>query len=78
MVEYFKNLFATQGCTTDPILRSVHRRLTDEQNQMLTKVFEAREIKEAVFSMHPDKSPGLDCMNPGFYQAYWDVIKGEL
>ena len=49
MVGYFKNLFTTSGCTTDPILRSVHRRVTDEQNQMLTKVFEVREIKEVVW-----------------------------
>lgn len=28
--------------------------------------------------MHPDKSPGLDGLNPGFYQAYWDIIGWEV
>ena len=64
---YFKNLFTTSGCSTDPILRSAHKKVTDAQNQILPNKFEAREIKEAVFYMHPDKSPGLDGMNPGFY-----------
>ena len=28
--------------------------------------------------MHPDKSLGPDDMNLGFYQAYWDIIGGEV
>ena len=60
------------------IIRSVHKKGTDDQNQMLTKKFKVKEIKEAMFSMNPDKSPGPDGMNPGFYQAYWDIIGGEV
>ena len=45
---------------------------------MLMNKFEAREIREAMFSMHPEKSPGLNGMNPGFYQAYWDIVGGQV
>lgn len=34
---------------------------------MLLEPFSATEVKEALFSMQPDKSPGLDDMNPAFY-----------
>ena len=78
MEVYLKNLFTTFGCTTDPILRSVSKKGTEAQNQMLTNKFEAREIKEAVFSMHLDKSQGPDGMNLGFYQAYWDIVCGQV
>ena len=35
---------------------------------MLTKRFVESEIKAAVFAMHPDKSPGPDGMNAGFFR----------
>lgn len=33
----------------------------------------AKEIEEAMKSMHPDKCPGPYGLNPCFYQSYWDV-----
>ncbi|XP_065851311.1 receptor kinase-like protein Xa21 [Euphorbia lathyris] len=33
---------------------------------------------EACFSMHPDKSPGPDGLNPAFYQQYWDIVGPEI
>lgn len=29
--------------------------------------FDPREVNKALFSMHPDKSPGPDGMSSGFY-----------
>ncbi|XP_019195011.1 PREDICTED: uncharacterized protein LOC109188829 [Ipomoea nil] len=28
--------------------------------------------------MFPDKAPGPDGMNPGFYQEYWDIVGGDV
>ena len=28
--------------------------------------------------MHPDKAPGPDGMNPGFFQHYWDVVSDDV
>lgn len=36
------------------------------------------EVREAVFSMHPDKSPGLDGLNPAFFQTFWGVVGGDV
>ena len=36
------------------------------------------EVKNAVFSMHPDKSPGPDGMTPAFYQKYWTIIWNDV
>lgn len=32
----------------------------------------------ALFDMHPDKSLGLDGLNPTFYQHHWESIKHDL
>ena len=52
--------------------------MTDEQNEFLTKPFEVHEIKEAIFSMHPDKALGPDEMNPCFFQQFWDLVGNEV
>ncbi|CAH9125745.1 unnamed protein product [Cuscuta epithymum] len=38
----------------------------------------SEEVKEAVFAMYPDKSPGPDGMSPGFFQHFWDVIGPDV
>ena len=48
--------------------------MTDTQNSSLIRPFEAQEVKEVIFAMHPDKSPGPDGMDPGFFQEFWDIV----
>lgn len=67
IVEYFKNLFTAGGCHTAEVIQCVDTRVTREHNLMLLAHFSAIEVKEAVFGMHPDKSPGPDGINPAFY-----------
>lgn len=45
---------------------------------MLTESFTVEEVNTAIFSMHPDKSPGPDGMNSAFYQIFWGVIDEDV
>lgn len=36
------------------------------------------EVKEAYFSMHPEKSPEMDGLNPGFFQVFWNKIGTDV
>lgn len=49
-------------------LRCVKQKVTTEQNAELIRPFSGDEVKEALFSMHPDKALGEDGLNPGFFQ----------
>lgn len=71
---YFEGLFQSQGCNLGDVLSSVETRINQEQNDVLTKEFSSDEVREAVFAMHPDKSPGPDGLNPAFYQRFWATI----
>ncbi|CAH9130192.1 unnamed protein product, partial [Cuscuta epithymum] len=62
----------------EPIIYSVEHKVTIDQNSQLLQPLRAEEIKEALFSMHPDKSPGPDGMSPGFYQHFWDVVGPDV
>ena len=65
--DYFSNLFhAIQG-DQQPVIARIQPRVTGDDNTILTKPFTAEEFKEAIFSMHPDKSSGPDWLNLGFY-----------
>ncbi|GAU29295.1 hypothetical protein TSUD_226660 [Trifolium subterraneum] len=71
--EYFDQLFK-QGVHDDEVVtRLLHRRVTSEDNHSLTKDFVLEEFKEALFSMHSDKAPGPDGLNPAFYKRFWDL-----
>lgn len=40
--------------------------------------FSQEEIKAAMFSMKPTKSPGPDGISPVFLQKQWNVVKNFL
>ncbi|KAL8133146.1 hypothetical protein AgCh_008559 [Apium graveolens] len=53
-------------------------RVTEEQNMQLVAPISAEEIKVVAFSMHAEKAPGYDGLNPGFYQSYWSVVEKDV
>ena len=71
-MRHFSNLFTTRGSDSEPILGNVEKKVTDEHNRYLLRPFDAQEVKDAISSMHTNKSPGSDGMNPAFLQAYWE------
>lgn len=40
--------------------------------------FLAEDVKKAVDSMHLDKAPGKDGMNPAFFQRFWHIVGGDV
>lgn len=52
--------------------------LTEAQQQALCRPVTEEEIKEAVWSIDPRKSPGPDGFSSGFYRSAWSTIKGDL
>ncbi|KAH9768542.1 reverse transcriptase domain-containing protein [Citrus sinensis] len=42
------------------------------------KMASLRDVRAANFSMHPDKSPGPDSMNPAFFQNFWSIVGDDV
>ncbi|KAK9195743.1 hypothetical protein WN943_003868 [Citrus x changshan-huyou] len=78
IVDYFKGLFTVGEVQTAEVLQCVATKVTSEHNSMLLAPFSAIEVKDAVFGMHPDKSPGPDGMNPTFYQKFWHIVGEDV
>ncbi|XP_019158174.1 PREDICTED: uncharacterized protein LOC109154890 [Ipomoea nil] len=79
VLEYYAAIFTSSNTECeDPMLDNFAPRVTSEQNTMLLRQFELEEVRSALFAMFPDKAPGPDGMNPGFYQEYWDIVGGDV
>lgn len=78
IVNYFKDIFTSFGYSASAIEGLITPRIFLTNNNMLLKPFREEEIKEALFSMFPEKSPGPDRLNLGFYQFFWEEICTDL
>lgn len=75
---YYSTIFTSNSNSIAGFDELKAKTITPEQNATLMKPFSREEVKEALFSMNPDKSPGPDGVNPGFYQFYWNLIGDKL
>lgn len=64
---YFSNLFKASNTNWSMVVRCIDCKVSDAQNEMLLSPVTEIEVKQALFHMNPDKSPGPDGMTPGFY-----------
>ncbi|KAM6600853.1 hypothetical protein CsatA_020462 [Cannabis sativa] len=78
MCSYFQNLFTSSNCTMDDVLDGISATVTSTQNDSLLQPLTDEEVKDALFQMHPDKSPGPDGMTPGFYQKCWAIVGNDV
>ncbi|PNX98271.1 RNA-directed DNA polymerase, partial [Trifolium pratense] len=75
---YFAKLYKAAGDLSLWSLRGCFPRLSqDDINQIETLPLDC-EIKEAIFSMGPLKSPGPDGLHPIFFQTQWSIVGASV
>ena len=52
--------------------------VTREENNILSRPFSEKEIKDAIFQMERNKALGPDGFPTEFYQNFWDIIKYDM
>ncbi|KAG7567099.1 Ribonuclease H-like superfamily [Arabidopsis thaliana x Arabidopsis arenosa] len=78
-VSYFKDLFTTTKPEDfEESLAEIQSLITDQVNNFLTAPATESEVRNALFMMHPEKSPGPDGMTALFFQKAWITIKSDL
>lgn len=79
---YFCNLFTPNVCSLEymeeVISKAIKPCVTNEQNEKLKAIPSAEEIKEALFSIHPEKAPGPDGFSACFFQSNWEVVGRDI
>ena len=62
----------------DNILNSVNRVVTKGMNETLTQPYTEDEVRQALFQMHPSKTPELDGMSPFFFLRNTGILLGLM
>eukprot|EP00253_Pinus_taeda_P004529 PITA_04529 len=60
------------------MLQHMPIKVNQEMNSKLMKEVEEEEVREAIWSLHPDKAPRPDGFPISFYREYWTMIKKDL
>ncbi|XP_019182124.1 PREDICTED: uncharacterized protein LOC109177267 [Ipomoea nil] len=75
---YFQNIFTSKGVDFGSNLDGFNATISLEDNQRLLRPFQSDDVREALFSMAPDKSPGPDGFSPAFFQHFWNEIGEDV
>ena len=76
---YFTNIFASSNPhRIEDSLATMERKITQAMNQKLCAPYSAEEVRQALFQMHPSKSPGPDGMSCLFFQKIWHIINEDV
>ena len=77
-LSYFRNFFSSGLTNFDGLEISFTDVVSLEENESLISPFSKEEFTKAIKQMHPEKSPGPDGLNPGFYQRFWPLIGDQI
>ena len=75
---YFEGLFAASTEEVSYGELPIEHKISVEENNGLVARFSLEEFTGAVTQMFPDKAPGPDGLNPGFYQHFWNLLGPEV
>ena len=53
-------------------------KVTQQQNEILTKQINVNEIKQAIFQMENQKSPAIDSIPIESYKEFYEYLKDDL
>ena len=78
---FYKELFGPAVgnlCKMKEDMWESREKLSDIDNFILTRPFSETEVKNALFSMKPNKAPGPDNIPIEFFQHCWEIVKNEV
>lgn len=68
-----RNPFSLDESMVDDIIH-----VSDIENDLLSQSFTENETRDAIFMMENNKAPDPDGFSAGFYQYFWEIIKGGM
>lgn len=79
ITDYYSRIFSAQMSDSSQVVQEgITPLVTTEMNSTLIAIPSPPEIREALFSINPDKAPGPDGFSATFYQSFWDILGEDV
>ncbi|XP_019435225.1 PREDICTED: uncharacterized protein LOC109341721 [Lupinus angustifolius] len=80
VLSYFTNLYASENVTQPSNLIDyvIPKLVTQEDNNMLSRIPLDDEIRDAVFAMNGEGAPSPDGFGGCFFQEFWDIVGPDV
>ena len=75
---YYTKLYSKDENVSFNIVNRHNIRISEKEYDMCDSLFTLNELKDAVFSMKLDKTPGSDGWPVEMYQTFWDMLSVPL
>lgn len=56
----------------------VEKSITPEENDLICQIQSTEEVKNAIFSIRVDSSPGRYKFGSGFFHSCWDIVQNDV
>ncbi|KAF7839819.1 DNA polymerase alpha subunit B [Senna tora] len=66
------------GNYSDPGITGCFPTVPEDELEACSRMITMEELREAIFSMGPFKSPGPDGLNPVFFQSQWGIVSSSV
>lgn len=79
LTKHFQHISTTVSPTIDEnLIGLIPTCINNSENALLETIPFYTEIKNILFNMEPNKSPGPDGFPPSFFQRNWETISSDL
>ena len=75
---YIQNLIHVTKHNNNYYKNYQKKKVTQQQNENLVKQISTNEIKEAIFQMENQESPGIDGLPIEYYKEFYEYLKDDL
>lgn len=75
----FEGLFTTdRPDNMESALEGLSHCVSADMNTALVVLPSRDEVKEALFTMHPNKAPSIDGLHALFFQKFWHILGSNI
>ena len=82
LTDFYSNLLEDQGENREEasaeVIRNIPKLVSADQNKLLLKPVDMKELEEAVNQMANGKAPGPDGFTKNFFHEFWDLMKEDI